>query len=88
MTREERSGEAITDEVDVLQRVTDELARIQARIGPRFRRAEARSRAGRFLHGLLAPKWVATGRRVGRTRPPCHPAALERSGLGRRGGPR
>ena len=52
-TEEQERGET-TSEEDLLQRAAEELARVQARIGPRFRRAEARLRAGRFLQGLLA----------------------------------
>lgn len=51
---EESDGTEITGEVEVLQRVTEELAHVQTRIGRRFRRAETRSRAGCYLHGLLA----------------------------------
>jgi len=40
---------------DLLEYVEAELAQVHARIGPHFRRAEARHRAHRFLHGLLAP---------------------------------
>src|SRR5579883_2823227 len=54
VTMEEQGGAEKADEADVLHRITTELTRVQASIGPRFRRAEARNRAGRFLHGLLA----------------------------------
>jgi SRSO17 transposase len=50
---EQRSGE--NPEEELLRLAAAELTQVQARIGPRFRRAEARSRAGRFLQGLLAP---------------------------------
>jgi SRSO17 transposase len=50
---EQNSGE--NTEEELLQRAAEELAQVQARIGPRFRRAEARLRASRFLQGLLAP---------------------------------
>lgn len=39
---------------DLYQQAAEELAHIQERIGPRFRRAEVRQRAMRFLHGLLS----------------------------------
>jgi SRSO17 transposase len=39
----------------VLQHATLQLAQVQARIGAHFRRAEARTRAGRFVRALLAP---------------------------------
>jgi SRSO17 transposase len=52
---EEPDDAKIPREEDLLQRAAEELAGVQARIGPRFRRAEVRDRAGRFLQGLLAP---------------------------------
>jgi SRSO17 transposase len=55
MSREGANGSETAEEAEVLQRATEELARVQERIGPRFRRAEARTRAARFLQGLLAP---------------------------------
>ena len=39
----------------VLQYAVEEVAQVQERIGPHFRRSEARTRAGRFLRALLAP---------------------------------
>ncbi len=54
MSTQEQERAETTSEEDLLQRAAEELARVQARIGPRFRRAEARLRAGRFLQGLLA----------------------------------
>jgi len=39
----------------VLSRAAEALDEVQARIGPRFRRAEVRRRVRRFLEGLLAP---------------------------------
>jgi SRSO17 transposase len=42
-------------EADLLQQASEELAQVHARIGPRFRRAEARNRAHSFLQGLLSP---------------------------------
>src|SRR5579885_1389483 len=44
-----------TSEGAWLPQVAEELAQVQARIGPHFRRAEARRRAGHFLQALLAP---------------------------------
>src|SRR5215472_3471204 len=55
MTEDEPDQEIQSPEEAVLQYATLELAQVQARIGPHFRRAEARSRAGRFLYALLAP---------------------------------
>lgn len=40
---------------DWLPQAAEELTQVQARIGPYFRRAEARTRAGSYLQGLLAP---------------------------------
>ena len=51
MTTEEQDTGQNTREGDLLQRAAEELAQVQARIGLRFRRAEARKRAGRFLQG-------------------------------------
>src|SRR5215472_7542864 len=51
----EEQSSAENPEEELLQRAVAELAQVQARIGPRFRRAEARRRAGNFLQGLLAP---------------------------------
>jgi SRSO17 transposase len=42
-------------EADLLQQASEELAQVHARIGRRFRRAEARNRAHHFLQGLLSP---------------------------------
>jgi SRSO17 transposase len=55
MTTEERDDEQQENEEELLQQATEELAQVHARIGPRFRRAEARQRAQRILQGLLAP---------------------------------
>ena len=49
-TEEQRKSEE-----ELLERTSEELAQVHARIGPRFRRAEARNRARGFLQGLLAP---------------------------------
>src|SRR6266700_1119645 len=42
-------------EDNLLQQAAEELAHLQSRIGPRFRRAEVRQRATRFLEGLMSP---------------------------------
>jgi SRSO17 transposase len=42
-------------EMRVLSQVSEALAEVQARLGPHFRRSEARTRVHRFLEGLLAP---------------------------------
>ena len=55
MTTEDQNNETTETEEAVLDQATEELARVHARIGTHFRRAEARTRAGRFLQGLLAP---------------------------------
>jgi SRSO17 transposase len=54
MTTTKQDEEPNEQEEDLLQQIRAELTELQARIGPRFRRAEVRSRAGRFLEGLLA----------------------------------
>jgi SRSO17 transposase len=54
MTTTEQDGEQQEQEADLFQQVAEERVRLQARIGPRFRRAEVRKRAGRFLQGLTA----------------------------------
>ena len=52
---EGQEQECQTPEEDVLQQAREELAQVQARIGPHFRRSEARSRAGRFVRAGLSP---------------------------------
>lgn len=42
-------------EEELIQQVREELAQVQARIGPRFRRAEVRQRAWHFLEALMSP---------------------------------
>lgn len=51
---EEQNRREHTEE-ELLQWAAEEPAQVQVRVGPRFRRAEARLRAGHFLQGLLAP---------------------------------
>jgi len=48
------SGEVLPEEA-LLQQAIEELAQVQERIGPHFRRAEARVRAGHLVRALLAP---------------------------------
>ncbi len=55
MTTENQNDETIETEEAVLDQAREELARVHARIGTHFRRAEARQRARGFLQGLLAP---------------------------------
>jgi SRSO17 transposase len=55
MTTPEQSDPPYASELQVLSHAASALDEIQRRIGPRFRRAEARRRARRFLEGLLAP---------------------------------
>jgi hypothetical protein len=55
MTTVEQDEEQQKQEEELLQQMREELAHVQTRIGPRFRRAEVRKRVGRFLEGLLAP---------------------------------
>lgn len=51
----EEQGNGENTEEELLQWAAAELDQVQTRIGPRFRRAEARLRAARFLQALLAP---------------------------------
>jgi SRSO17 transposase len=46
---------ASASELQALSHAAEALDEVQARIGPRFRRAEVRRRVRRFLEGLLAP---------------------------------
>jgi SRSO17 transposase len=54
MTTRKREEESKEQEKDLLQQVNEELTKLQARIRPRFRRAEVRCRAGHFLEGLTS----------------------------------
>jgi SRSO17 transposase len=53
-TDEPGSGEYLP-ETALLQQAIEELTQVQERIGPHFRRAEARARAGHLVRALLAP---------------------------------
>ena len=55
MTLEVQDTSQHTGTDDWLPQAAEELAQVQARIGPHFRRAEARTRAGSYLQGLFAP---------------------------------
>ena len=55
MTRDDEEREEKPLEEAVLQQAGEELVQVQERIGSHFRRAETRSRAGRYLRALLAP---------------------------------
>lgn len=55
MTTTEESTDPYASELRVLNHAAETLDEVQQRIGPRFRRAEVRSRVRRFLEGLLAP---------------------------------
>ena len=54
MTTEEQKEETTEPEEAVWDQATEELAQVHARIGPRFRRAEARQRVRGFLQGLTS----------------------------------
>jgi SRSO17 transposase len=54
MTTQEREEEQLESELSTIRKGDEELAKLHARIAPRFRRAEVRSRARHFLEGLLA----------------------------------
>src|SRR6266516_288167 len=51
----ERTRSAGEEDLSVINRGAAALAELSRRIAPRFRRAEVRSRVGRYLRGLLAP---------------------------------
>ena len=51
MTTEERTETQVENELDLIGNGAQELAALQERIGPHFRRAEVRERVGRFLTG-------------------------------------
>src|SRR5258707_7548896 len=55
MTIQERTEEQSENELRAVRAGAEALAEVHKRIAPRFRRAEVRSRARRFLEGLLAP---------------------------------
>src|SRR6266481_1957237 len=58
MSREdqtERTSNAEQEELNLIRQGAQALAELSGRIAPRFRRAEARKRVGRYLRGLLAP---------------------------------
>jgi SRSO17 transposase len=55
MNTTKRDEEEREREADLLQQASEELAQVHVRIGRRFRRAEARTRACHFLQGLLSP---------------------------------
>lgn len=55
MANEESTRQPADGVDDLLEHAEAELTQVHARIGPHFRRAEARQRARRFLQGLLAP---------------------------------
>jgi SRSO17 transposase len=53
ITREREKGPREPED-DLYEQAAEELAHIQERMGPHFRRAEVRQRAARFLQGLLS----------------------------------
>src|SRR5262245_27245211 len=55
MTTADHSDPSHASGLQLLSGVAEYLDEVQRRIGPLFRRAEARRRACRFLEGLLAP---------------------------------
>jgi SRSO17 transposase len=57
MSSDEQTEEASSleqEELSIIRRGTQGLNELSQRIGPRFKRAEARKRVGRYLRGLLA----------------------------------
>jgi SRSO17 transposase len=65
-------------EQGLLQQISEELTDLQARIGPRFRRAEVRRRAGRFLEGFLATLPRKNGWQVAEERGEVGPRGVQR----------
>lgn len=55
MTTEESNEEQSENELQAMRTGAQALMEVSGRISPRFRRAEVRQRAQRFLEGLLAP---------------------------------
>jgi SRSO17 transposase len=55
MTTADQREAPYASELQLLNQAAEALDEVQVRIGPRFRRAEVRSRVHRFLSGLLAP---------------------------------
>jgi SRSO17 transposase len=57
MSLEEQTEDASSseqEELSIIRQGTQDLNELSLRIGPRFKRAEARKRVGRYLRGLLA----------------------------------
>ena len=54
MSRIEEEKAPPEQKEDLYQQAAEELTHMQQRIGPRFRRAEVRQRAIRFLEGLMS----------------------------------
>ena len=52
--QKERTRRAGEENLSIINRGAAALAELPGRIAPRFRRAEVRSRVGRYLRGLLA----------------------------------
>src|SRR6266566_9849425 len=50
----DRTGDREERDLSLISQGAQALAELSVRIGPRFERAEVRSRVGRYLHGLLA----------------------------------
>jgi SRSO17 transposase len=67
-----------TSEEDLLRLAEEELNEIQRRIGPHFRRAEARERARRYVQGLLAPVERKNGWQVAEALGEHGPRAVQR----------
>lgn len=55
MTTVDHSEATSENDLRLLSQASEALAEVHSRIGPRFGRSEVRSRARRFLEGLLAP---------------------------------
>ena len=78
MITEAPDQEGQTPEEAVLKHALEELAQIQERIGAHFRRAEARTRTGRFLRALLAPVERKNGWQLAEELGECSPHGVQR----------
>jgi hypothetical protein len=65
MTRDGEEREEQTPEEAVLASASEELAQVQERIGPHFRRAETRRRAARAPLRVARSSGAQTGRATG-----------------------
>jgi hypothetical protein len=79
---ETHDHEGLQDE-RLLQLASEELTRVHTRIGGSVHRSGARNRAGRFLHGLLAPVERKNGWQMAEELGERGPRGVQRLGGGR-----